>query len=703
MNNKKTIFLRVYLSFFAIALVAIGVIYQLLNIQVVHGAEWRAEADSLMTKLVDVPAKRGNIYAADGSLLSASLYEYDIHMDTRASGLLIDDIFDRKVDSLALKLAELFKGKIPKTSTDWKRTLTTARANESRYLLISKDVNHTDLKTLKTFPIFRRGQYGGGIIVEPRNERKNPYGTLAKRTLGYLRPNDSDFVVGLEGYFNPELGGRNGKILKQKISSKVWIPINDANTVEPIDGKDLHTTIDVNIQDIVESALLKGVEKHEAKNACVIVMEVKTGKILAISNLKRSSGEKAYYSEIYNYAIGVKTQPGSTFKLAPLLALLEHNYMHPDDTMSTGGKWEIYDRVLRDEKDYGTLTLQRAFEVSSNIVMGKALEEYYGHQPKKFIDFLAQLGLNQASNIPITGEPKPFIKTPDSSDWSGTTLAWMAHGYELELTPLQTLNMYNTVANGGTVMRPMLVTSISNVAKTEKEFKPQVLGKKVLSERTVRFATSIMKGVVDSGTALYYVRTPKLKIAGKTGTAVLKKTEEGKEYQSSFAGFFPAEAPKYSCIVVVQEPQAGKYYGAQVAGPIFREIAEGIHSLDISLDEAQYTEVLASLDKRPTFLKAKTQDLNKVYKALDIPVAKEKPGTLWAEPFATDKGIQIRQKTDDPNLIPDVKGLSLSDAFYICENAGLKIVYDGSGTVFRQVPEKKTPYVTGKTIYLNLR
>ncbi|MCB0738531.1 MAG: cell division protein, partial [Bacteroidetes bacterium] len=351
-------------------MLSVGVVFNIVRIQTVEGAQWRNLADSLTTKYVDVKAKRGDIYASDGSLMATSLYRYDVHMDTRASGLL-KEVFDEGVDSLAYQLSVLFKSQTGKSQADWKNTLVTGRANGSRYLLISKDVSHTELKQLKQFHIFNRGQFRGGLIVEPRNERIHPYGNLAVRTLGYMRPNDTDYVVGLEGYFNKEIGGTAGKILKQKVSSKVWIPINNGNTLDPIDGYDLYTTLDVDIQDIVENALLKGLLKNKAHNGCAIVMDVKTGEIKAIANLRRSSADETKYLEIYNYAIGVKSTPGSTFKLASLMALLDNGYMLPTDTLGTeGGVWKIFEDekvVMRDDHDYGTLTLQRAFEKSSNI------------------------------------------------------------------------------------------------------------------------------------------------------------------------------------------------------------------------------------------------------------------------------------------------------------------------------------------------
>lgn len=709
MSSKKAIFWRVYLAFFMMLVLSLAIAFKIFTIQRVEGAEWRAKAHSLTTKLVNVEAKRGNIYASNGSLLATSLYKYDIKMDLWASGLS-EDTFIKQVDTLSKALANLFTGPYEKSAAEWATTLKMARAEKNRYLLIHQDVSHTDLKQLKTFPIFRRGQFGGGLIVEPRNERFHPYGNLAKRTLGYRRHADSTYVVGLEGHYNHLIGGKPGKILKLKVSSNDWIPIEDANTIDPEEGSDLYTTIDVNIQDITESALLRGLLKHKAAFGCAIVMEVATGKIRAIANLKGNKN-RDIYGETYNYAVGRRSQPGSTFKLASLLMLLEHGHMMPTDTIWTeGGIWQHHDRQMRDGMDLGSPTMREAFEKSSNIFFGKAMEKQFGTKPEDFVQFLERMHVVEPTGIPIEGEREAYVKDPfnknvasDEDRWYGTTLAWMAHGYELELTPIQTLCLFNTVANRGVPMKPMLVTAVKDLTETQQSFSPVAWSDAVLSPQTVGFATTLLQRVVDHGTAKKYVKSNRLSIAGKTGTA-LKRLDDGtKEYQASFAGFFPANNPKYSCIVVIHDPTEQGIHGASAAGPIFKEIAEGIHSLDIHIDKPLYANKQADLQSRPTFGRAPVQHLMAIYETLGLPVRAFQGNSLWAEPAQTDQSISLVAKKDADLSIPDVYGMSLSDALYLCENIGLQVVYQGNGTVYRQVPEKGTPFQRGKTLYINLK
>ena len=701
MNKKKVIFWRVYLAFFFLAILAIAIVFKIVKTQTVEGSYWRGMADSLTTRFVEVEPNRGNIYAADGSLLATSLSMYNVRLDTKADGLTTE-AFMSNVDSLAFYLANFYQGEGEKSKAEWKADLLNARKNGNRYFLIRTNVDHLELKQLKKMPLFNLGRYKGGFIVEQRSIRKRPFKLLAQRTIGYDRKNAQD--VGIEGGYNNYLSGTIGKRLMQKVSSKDWIPINDKNELEPENGLDIYTTIDVNIQDFAERALLKGLQLNEAEHGCAVVMEAATGKIVAIANLGK---HKESYLEIFNFALGTKTQPGSTFKLAPLLALLEDGYMTPEDTIQTGnGIWEIYDQTMRDSKigGFGTLTLREIIELSSNIGIAKAMEKHYKHQPQVFINFLHKMKLHEKTGLNIKGEPEPYIKIPGTADWFGTTLYWMAHGYELQLTPLQTLALYNVVANKGTLMKPNLVTDVKEIAETVEHFKPEILAKNIISEKTAQQATEILTGAVEHGTARNGVFSNKVSIAGKTGTAVASKKEGEKIYQSSFAGFFPAKNPKYTCIVLVYNPQAGKYYGADVAGPIFKEIAECTYSYDIDLHNNRYVEEVRNIKKRPTFIKAQVQDLKNIYANLQIDIEEnENEKTEWAEPFLVGNKIVTKSKDDVSDVVPNTIGLSLSDAFYLCENKGLKIKYQGSGNVYRQVPENGTKLKKGGIIYLNLK
>lgn len=705
MSSKRTIFWRVYLSFFLLALLAVAVLFKIVKLQTVEGAKWRGMADSLTTRFVEVEPNRGNIYTADGSLLATSLYIYDLHMDLKTDhlkelhekGALMDSL-----EVLAAALAKQFKGPKEKTKWLWNKELITAFEQGRRYHTIRSKVSHLELNDIKKFPLFRQGQYKGGLIVEPKSIRKRPYNLLAERTIGLKRENIQP--VGLEGGFDEHLNGVMGKRLLQKVSSKVWVPIHDKNEVEPQNGRDIYTTLDIYVQDFVENSLYKQLEKSQAHHGSAIVMEVATGKVLAIANLRQTrDGEN--YGEFYNYAIGERTQPGSTFKLAGLLALLEGGYMQLSDTIGTGeGVWEFYDQVMHDSKNggHGTITLKEIIESSSNIGIARALDEHFGHQPDVFIDFLKELRLHEKLGIPIMGEPEPLVKSPLDDDWSGTTLPWMAHGYELELTPLQTLMIYNAVANRGTLMRPLFVTSVKKVHKVVDVFEPEVWARRVISEKTALLATETLKGVLESeGGTARNLRRPGLDLAGKTGTSVTKKDKDGKKtYQASFAGFFPADNPKYSCIVVINDPK-GRYYGADVAGPVFLEIAQNLYSYDVDLHEAQYAEAVRNINHRPTFITVNADDIKDIYEPLSIEVTAKNTG-IWTEPMLAGNKISLRTKQSEPGTIPNLRGLSLSDALYVCENLGLKVEHKGMGNVYRQSPNPGSQLQLSSKIYLNL-
>ncbi|MGB0429937.1 MAG: penicillin-binding protein [Bacteroidia bacterium] len=706
MSNKKTIFWRVYLAFFVVAFLALAILFQIFRIQNVQGEKWRGLADSLTTKFVDIEPNRGNIYSTDGRLMATSLYSYDLHMDLKTEtlkALAKKGSLKDSIDALSTELANFFKGPGEKTKWLWNHELTEAYKQGKRYHLIRNNVNHLQLKVLKKFPLFRLGQYRGGLIVFQKSIRKLPYNLLAKRTIGYARDKK---LVGLEGGFNEYLAGSKGQRLLQKVSSRDWIPIHDNNEVEPENGKDIYTTIDVYIQDFVENSLYNQLIKSKANHGTAIVMEVATGKVLAAANLKANNDGDNYY-EVYNYAIGKSTQPGSTFKLAGLLALLEGGYMKLSDTIATGnGQMMFYDQLMSDSKykGHGTISLQRAIEVSSNIGIAVALNDYFYNQPDVFIDFLKEMRVHEPLGLPIQGEPAPLIKTPASDDWSGTTLPWMAHGYELELTPLQTLMIYNAVANNGDIMKPLFVTEVKEVHKSIEKYEPKIWARNVISKQTAKEATKALIGVIESkgGTAHNLYRKG-LSLAGKTGTAVLNKDKDGnKTYQASFAGFFPADNPKYSCIVVIYEPTKGKYYGGDIAGPVFLEIAQNLYSYDISLNKSQFAETTKNVTKRPTFLAANTSDLKSIYKGLDIAVASTELDADWSEPYLAGNKISFKEKNTYPGTVPNLKGLSLSDALFLCENMKLKVESKGTGNIYRQSPAAGTPLNKASKIYINL-
>ncbi len=545
-----------------------------------------------------------------------------------------------------------------------------ARAKKNRYFLIARDLSFTEYLRIKSFPLFNMGAFKGGIITEQRTIREHPIGKIAERTIGYERVSFSgeNLEVGIEGAFAKYLNGKDGKRLMQKIAKNQWKPISDNNEIEPVDGCDIVSTIDVYIQDIAHHALLKQLEYYEADHGCVVVMETKTGYVKAISNLGRQ--ENGSYYETINYAVGESQEPGSTFKLAGLIALLEDKKVDTSHVYDChGGEFVIYNRKVRDSKKggYGKISLARGFELSSNTVLVQAVYENYKDNPQQFVDHLNAFGLNKRLGVCIKGEGKPRIPQPQDKNWSGLSLPWMGFGYGLSMTPLQTLAFYNAVANNGELVRPLFVQEIKEWDRTIKKFDKEVINPKICSQETIDQVRAIMENVVKKGTGskLY---SPNFSMAGKTGTAQVNygKGKEGMYYSSSFAGYFPAEDPQYSCIVVIHKPSISKgYYGADVSGPVFKRIAQKIFT------DVPSTNKVKKLDKQ-----IKEQD------------------QLYASYY--DKEAKVK------NVVPNILGMSGMDAVALLGNMGLKVKVIGIGKVKKQSLKPGEAIYKDQTIILEL-
>ncbi len=695
MMQGKDIKWRIYFSFFMLCLIGLAILGQTLNIQVVEGAYWRNMADSLRTSYQSIPAARGNIYSENGRLLATSLPYFEVRMDLMSEALT-DKVFRENVDSLAISMANQWKDK---SAQSYRRELVRARKSGRRYHLIRKNVYFPELQTMKSWPIFDRGRYRGGMIVIKKHKRETPFKMLAHRTIGYVREDVQP--VGLEGSFDEFLSGENGQRLMQKIAGGTWVPINTEEEINPQDGKDLITTIDINLQDIAENALLKALTKHKADHGCAVVMEVSTGKIRAIANLgKTRTGD---YWETYNYAVGEATEPGSTFKLASMIALLEEGLVDVNDSVDLEhGKKDFFDETMKDSEkhDYNNVTVQRAFEISSNVGISKLVDQHFAHQPSVFIDRIKELNLDQKSNIEIKGEPDPLVKNPDQKEWSGITLPWMAVGYEVQLTPLQTLTIYNAIANDGRMMKPYLANSIQEFGKDKVEFEPEVIDRKICSKETLGKVQEMLAGVVSSGTAKN-LRTSNYPIAGKTGTAQIADKSHGyrKVYQSSFAGYFPADEPMYSCIVVINEPRNGVYYGGYVAGPVFREIADKVYATNI----ANHDAINDSMRFTTPFAKTGHKlDVHTIYQHLNIPY-ETNIDAEWVSCRSDSHAVVLRERKLLEGHIPDVTGMGLKDALYLLENSGLTVLVKGAGRVRSQslLPGRKVSKGQQITIQLS--
>lgn len=686
-----------------ICLFSLAILFRVFTIQFIEGPAWREKAKELTTIFKSIDASRGNIYTADGSLLATSVPIYEIRMDAAVEAIT-DKMFNEKVDSLAYCLSGLFKDK---SRNQYKKELILARKNREHYHLIKRKVRYSELKALRNFPLFRLGKYKGGLIFNQQDRREMPFKELAARTIGYERSGIKP--VGLEGAYNNYLKGISGRRLLQKIAGNVWIPLNHENEADPLDGSDLITTIDINFQDVAQHALNAQLIKHNADHGCVVVMDVKTGAIKAIANLTKI--DSGLYTEKYNYAIGQSTEPGSTFKLVSLMAAMEDGLIDINDTVDTeGGQIKYYDRTMKDSHNggYGKVTVQQAFEISTNVGISKIIKRCYEKNPQKFVDRIYKMNINTPLNIDLAGEGAPKIKNPKDRDWYGTTLPWMSIGYEVQLTPLHILTFYNAVANNGKMMKPYFVKEIKKVGKTQKLIEPVVINEAICSKETIRKAKIMLEGVVEVGTAIN-LKSPNYKIAGKTGTAQIAKGSDGYKgnkggqkttYQASFAGYFPADDPKYSCIVVITNPSNKVYYASLVAGPVFKEVADRIyascHDIRSANDNAgsEFTQL-------PPIKPGMSHELEVVLKSLDINSTK-KPTTPVSNALAsglkiTPVPIQVNEKT-----VPDVTGMGALNAMYILENSGLSVNIKGKGAVKKQSILPGSPVHRGEIIILEL-
>ena len=697
MNIRTDILLRVYLSFGLIVLFAIAVLAKLFHLQYVEGAEWRAMADSLSTQYVDVEAVRGNIYSDDGSLLATSVPEYDLRVDLLAPGIEADDVFYAKVDSLAAKLSAFFNDK---SSAQYSRMLKEARKKGNRYYLLKRDVGHQELKEISQFPIFNLGKYRGGLIAERKNKRILPFTNLAARTIGYKVPAE-DVRVGLEGAYGEYIDGKNGKRLVRRIAGGVWMPVNRDIEVAPVDGADIISTIDVNMQDMAQRALEKQLIASNADNGCVILMEVATGEVRAVANFTRV--EEGVYREKFNYAIAQSAEPGSTFKLASYLVALDDGKIDTNTIVETGnGTYRVHRHTIRDTHAYGTVTVKQAFELSSNVAITKIVNTYYKDNPAAFTKRLHGLHLNEPLGLQIPGEGHPLIKTPDSKSWSGLSLPQMAYGYELKLTPLQTLTLYNAVANNGRMVAPLFVKEIQRLGNTVERFDARVIDEQIASPSTIAKLQNMLAGVMIEGTGKR-LSNPDLPMAGKTGTAQMADGAAGyrnRKYQSSFAGYFPADHPKYSMIVVVQNPRNG-YYGASVAGPVFRELADMVYANDLDLQVDFDRMRFVGTPGLPPSLKGSKAATLHVYDALGI-----KTTYASAEPMQqvdTVKGVAFADEAIETGVVPDVKGMGLVDAMYALENSGYRTTVKGRGKVVDQSLAAGQHIKPGASIMIELK
>ena len=700
MNIRANILLRVYLAFGLIVLFAFAVLLKLGDVQFRQGAKWRAMADSLSIREFDLEAAKGNIYSNDGSLLATSIPEYELRMDMLAGGIQDKEFFYSKVDSLAMKLSSFFGDKSAK---DYSRMLRKSRQDGARYVLIKRKVSYQDLKVIRTFPLFNVGKHTGGLMAEQKNKRIFPFKSLAARTIGYTNENVNN-PVGLEGAYGKYIKGESGKQLMQRTSGGTWIPVNKEAEIEPKDGADIISTIDINMQDLAQSALEERLKATNAHHGTVIIMEVATGEVRAVANFTKV--EEGVYQEKFNYAIAGNQDPGSTFKLASYMALLEDKLVDTN-TMIATGYYQIPGKLITDSHPkIETVTVKSAFENSSNAAIAKLINTHYGSNPKRFTDHLYDWHLNEKTGLQIQGEAKPTVKNPETfRSWNkNMTLPQMAYGYEMMLTPLKMLTLYNAVANNGKMLAPIFVKEVRRLGNPIEQFKARVMNEKICSDVTLSKIKSMLEGVVTNGSGKQIVYTHLYNIAGKTGTAQVADDNLGykakKQYQASFVGYFPAEKPKYSMIVVINDPK-GEYYGALVSGPVFKKIADRIYASDNQM----YTQIKTNQignTQSPEAKAGHSKATRQVYDAFGIK-------TLYAaksdyfNTIDTTNGIIYQENMPVKGVMPNVNGMGLKDAMYLLGNAGLKAKVKGSGKVVLQSIQAGTKIGRGGLVQIELQ
>ena len=683
---KQSIVTRVRLAFLGVAVFSGMIFWKATRIQFQEGAKWRALEQERRISYQPVPATRGNIYSDNESIMATSLPFYRVAWDP---GVVESEIFRAGVDSLAWHLSRFFGDR---SVQEYRRRLTNAyNAKEPavRYIrLNSRQINFQEKKLMAQWPVFRTKRNRGGALFEKVDKRFRPFGGLAQRTIGFV--NEDQHGAGLEYTFQPDLAGKAGEALFERVPGGVK-PVYDGTELKPVPGYDIKTTLDINLQDVAENALYKSLVDNNAQYGCVILMEVETGEIKAVANLGKATD--GTYKEDYNYAFADqgRTEPGSTFKLASMMALFEaHPEISLDDVVDTGnGRMAIGGAVKSDSHAYGRITVQQVFEKSSNIGVARLIHENFAKNPAEYANYLKKFGLDKPLGFQMTGEARPYVKDPTDRTWSRTSLTTMSIGYELKLAPLQTLAFYNAIANGGVKIQPIIVKQIKQADQVLQTNEAKILNAKICSASTLVKLKSMMEGVVLAGTARS-IKPKDYSIAGKTGTAwKFKNGKYTKTYSTSFCGYFPADKPKYSCIVVVDSPRNGRIYGADVAAPVFREVADKCMARDLLSQRPLLAKARLNKSRVPLVRAGMQDELALVCQKLGLAGStRATGGEEWVK-AASDTAFHARTVAlvVNPVLsgrIPNVRGLTRRDALFLLENKGLHVRALGTGRVHSQ-------------------
>ena len=696
LEPKNDSLLKTYLVYFGVLVFGIAILVKIVLVMTRDSKELSALAEEREYRIRPLEASRGNIFSADGNLMATSVPVYDIFFDTKT---VEDKVYASQLDSLCQQLAEMLPRR---NAAEWREYLNNARAEGKRYHPIAKNISLNDYRKMQQFAIFKLGPNRGGIIAEKKIRRARPYNELAGRMIGYVNENENLFV-GIEGAYNEHLKGINGQQLVRRIHHGGWIPENSENNADPQDGNDVYTTFDVKLQDIVENALNNTLTTTKAEMGCAILMDVETGYVRALANLKLNH-ETNQYEESYNFALAERYEPGSVFKIASMVVLL-NNFpdMQLTDKVNIGtGPIKFSNRVMKDDHSFakgGICTVQEVIEQSSNKGTAVLVTKSFMAHPEKYVDGLYALGLNKKIGTGIAGEAQPLIKHPSDKTrdgrkiWSNVSLPWMSIGYEVNVTPMQLLTLYNAIANGGKMMKPQFVTEIRHGNQTIEKFDPVVLNEQIAPPQAIEMLQTMLEGVVLRGTAKRQLSDCTFRTAGKTGTAQYchprlgyKYREPGvyhKLYNTTFVGYFPADKPRYSCIVVVNRARGPHWAAGSVSAPGFREIAEKVYALRLGIEEDQSDLATDNTVAAPAIV-SRSQALaylngieaNYTDYSLD-----EEWVTVEDNPDGSKKirGAEVTGKT-----VPNVVGMNVSDAVYLLEGMGIEARFDGQGVVTEQ-------------------
>ncbi len=709
MEVKRDILWRVYLSFLGIVILSVLVLGRAFYIQRIEGKHWRSMSDSLHNKFIALNAERGTIYSDDGQMLSTSIPTFDIYIDFNADGLREKKgkRFYENIDSFALSLAGYFNDK---STSQYKKELQQAFKKNERYYSLKKKLSFEEYKIFRNFPLVRLGRNRSGVIVEVNNKRETPFGLLANRTIGLSREfkdvanKAKKQNVGLEKSYDTVLSGSDGQKLVRYIAGGTAIPIDGSET-DPVNGKDVYTTIDVNIQDITQTALMRMMLQCEGPYGTAIVMETATGKIKAIANLgRRPDGT---YWEDDNYALRT-TEPGSTIKLATLLSVLEKGTSKINDMVEVGGagRLQVGSKIVTDAErsPRAVMSVKECFAHSSNVGMSKLAYKAFASRPAEIKEYLHKYKLDEKSPVDLTNVPKPTMAPLNLKGSAEGNMLWMSFGYGLQVSPLHTLTLYNAIANNGKMMKPYLVNSIQSNGIVTKQFAPVVLNEQLVRADVVKAARMAMEATVVEGTATKVMKGLPFAVAGKTGTAHVSdgpiKYSHG-VYQASFVGYFPADKPQYTCIVLVRtKAHAASHYGGTVAAPVFREIATKLYTMYVENKNAPQRAL--SKDSSNFFYAGNANDIKNVFQALSVRYADSASQSNWATVSANNYKTVVKSATVKKQLMPNVRGMGLKDALYLLENMGMKVVVKGKGKVMIQSVPPGEALVKGVTVILEL-